>query len=186
MTETAAAVIVMADTIHIAVRSIPAGAQKVAGYVTGSSDVRWTAEDWARFNGVKVGINQMAGSDPLLGDVFDVEPGAWSIKEAAQASRERQAHGLEVSLYTSQSLATPLVKACFAVGVTSGNLWVANWNLSQAEATAIVMHRHQPWPVQAVQWAQGSDPNALIPSSDPMLATYNLSVTAPSWPTGAA
>ena len=31
------------------VSSIPAGSQKVAGYVTGSSGIEWTAKDWARF-----------------------------------------------------------------------------------------------------------------------------------------
>jgi hypothetical protein len=168
MTETGAAVVTMFDTIHEFASIIPADAPKVAGYVTGSPGVRWTAEDWVRFSGVKVGINQMPGSDPLLGDVFDVEPGAWTPAKAVQASRERWARGLDVTLYCSQTDATELVNACMEAGVTSGNLWVANWFLSEAEATDMVVHRHRPWPIQAVQWA-GEAP-------------YSLSVTAPGWP----
>ena len=190
MTQTtpAAAVVTMIDTIHGNVSSIPAGARKVAGYVTGGSDIQWTAEDWARFAAAaKVRVNQMPGSSPLLGDVLDVEPGAWTNEEAAQACRERQQHGLEISLYSSQGNLTPLLNACIAVGVTSGNLWVANWDLSMAEATAVVAHRSGPWPVQAVQWASPqSNPDTLIPGSDLTLAESNcdLSVTTPGWLAG--
>lgn len=170
MPETALSVTMMIDAIHFAVPSIPADAQKVAGYVTGDESVRWTAEDWARFSGVKVGINQMRGNDPLLGDVLDVEPGAWDNKGAAQACLVRQQQGLEINLYTSEDNLTPLLDTCIAVGVTSGNLWVASWLLSVEEATAMVVHRYGPWPVQAVQWVDKGN--------------YLLSVTAPEWPAG--
>lgn len=190
MTKTAAAapIVTMIDAIHGDVSSIPAGSQKVAGYVTGSSDIEWTAKDWARFaTTAKVRINQMPGSDPLLGDLLDVEPGAWTNQEAAQACKERQQHGLEINLYSSQDNLTPLLNACIEVGVTSGNLWVANYSLSMAEATAMVVHRYGPWPVQAVQWAAPqSNPDTLIPGSDRTLAEGNcdLSVTAPGWLAG--
>ncbi len=170
MPDAAPSVPMMIDTIHFAVPSIPADAPKVAGYLTGDESVRWTAEDWARFSGVKVGINQMRGKDPLLGDVLDVEPGAWDNIGAAQACLARQRQGLEINLYTSEHNLTPLLDTCIAIGVTSGNLWVANLSLSVEEATAMVVHRYGPWPIQAVQWAD--EGNCLV------------SVTAPEWPAG--
>jgi hypothetical protein len=190
MTQTAPVpdVITMIDAIHSDVASIPAGAPKVAGYVTGSSDIQWTPEDWVRFaTTAKVRINQMPGSDPLLGDVLDVEPGAWTNDGAAQACRARQQHGLAINLYSSQDNLTPLLNACIAAGVTSGSLWVANYSLSEAEATAMVVQRSGPWPIQAVQWAAPqSNPDTVIPGSDVTLAKGNcdLSVTAPGWLAG--
>ena len=187
-TAPAAPIIAMIDAIHGDVSSIPAGAKKVAGYVTGSSDIEWTAADWRWFaTTAKVRINQRPGSDPLLCDVLDVEPGAWTNQEAAQACKERQQHRLQVSLYSSQDNLTPLLNACIAAGVTSGNLWVANYSLSVAEATAMVVHRYGPWPIQAVQWAAPqSNPDTFIPGSDRTLAEGNcdLSVTAPGWLAG--
>jgi hypothetical protein len=187
-TASVAAVITMIDAIHSSVANIPPGAEKVAGYVTGSSDVQWTAEDWARFaTSAKVRINQMPDSGPLLGDVLDVEPGAWTNQGAAQGCQQRQQHGLEINLYSSQDNLTPLLNACIAVGVTSGNLWVANYNLSYEEATAMVVHRSGPWPIQAAQWASPqSDADTLIPGSDLTLVEGNceLSVTAPGWLAG--
>jgi hypothetical protein len=173
MTETAVPIITMIDATHDNVSSIPPSAPKVAGYVTGSGGIRWTAADWARFSGVKVGINQRPDSDPLLGDVLDVEPGAWTNEGAAQACRERQQHGREINLYSSQDNLTPLLNACIAVGVMVGNLWVANYSLSCEEATAMVVHRSGPWPIQAVQWAS----NLTLSQGN-----SDLSVTAPGWP----
>jgi hypothetical protein len=187
-TPSATAVIPMIDAIHGCVSSIPARAQKVAGYVTGSSDIQWTAQDWARFaTTAKVRINQMPGTNPLLGDVLDVEDGAWTNEEAAQACKERKQHGLQINLYSSQGNLTALLNACDSAGVTAGNLWVANYSLSEAEATAMVVHRSGPWPVQAVQWAAPqSNPDTRIPGSNLTLAEGNcdLSVTAAGWMSG--
>jgi hypothetical protein len=187
MTHTAAAahVVTMIDATHDNVDSIPANAVQVAGYVTGSGGVEWKEVDWTRFaTAAKVRINQMPGSDPLVGDVLDVEPRAWTNEGAAQACRERKQHGLEVCLYTSQDNLTPLLNACLSVGVTSGNLWVANWSLSIEEATAMVVNRSGPWPIQAVQWASPtSNPRTLIPGSNRTLAEGNvdLSQAASTW-----
>jgi hypothetical protein len=187
MTQTQS-VITMIDAIHDNVSSIPANAPKVAGYVTGTADIEWTAADWARFaTTAKIRINQWPDSDPLLGDVLDVETGAWTNEQAAQASLARQENGLQVNLYTSQDNVTPLVNACIAVGVTIGNLWVANWSLSAEQATALVAQRYGPWPVQAVQWASpSSNPDTLIPGSTLTLLQGNcdLSVTASTWLAG--
>src|ERR1700728_1804722 len=142
----------MIDAIHDNVSNIPADALKVAGYVTGTSDVEWTAADGARFATTsKVHVNQWPGSNPLIGDVLDVEPGAWTNEGAAQACAERKKNGLPINLYSSQDNLTPMLNACIAAGVTAGNLWVANYNLSIEEATALVVHRDGPWPIQPLQ-----------------------------------
>jgi hypothetical protein len=175
----AATVVTMIDATHDNIDSIPATAVAVAGYVTGSGGVEWDEGDWDRFaTAAKVRINQMPGSDPLLGDVLDVEPRAWTNEGAAQACRERKQRGLEISLYTFQDNLTPLLNACLRVGVTEGNLWVANWNLSIEEATEMVVKRSGPWPIQAVQWASPtSNPRTLIPGSNRTLREGNVDLS---------
>lgn len=71
----------MGDAIHDNVGSlVVARPQLVAGYVTGSSSIQWTAADWALFPGIPhVTIDQgFTGSPVPSANVLDVEPGAWT------------------------------------------------------------------------------------------------------------
>lgn len=70
----------LADAIHVNVSAIPANAQLIGGYDTGTPDIRWTAADWARFPGLpQVHIDQGANGAPVYSaTVQDVEAGAWS------------------------------------------------------------------------------------------------------------
>lgn len=72
------------DAIHNGVAQIPRSAQVVMGYDTGSPDIQWTAEDWARFETKrKVHIDQgFTGSPSLTATVRDVEAGAWTPDNA--------------------------------------------------------------------------------------------------------
>lgn len=72
---------IMGDAIHDnvpALAGVP-GLQLVAGYVTGSADIQWTAGDWARFPELPhVTIDQGFTGSPVAGAVVrDVETGAW-------------------------------------------------------------------------------------------------------------
>jgi hypothetical protein len=69
----------MVDSIHATCHNIPAGTRKVAGYVTGSADIRWRRADWDRFSPRHTGLvridQSFGGRDPLGSDVLDVERG---------------------------------------------------------------------------------------------------------------
>jgi len=177
--------VTMIDTIGADAFNIPASAPKVAGYVTGAAGIIWTGQDWARFSGGKVKINQDPGSSPVANtNVLDVEPGAWSNEGAAQACRIRLAHGWRIHCYTASSNLTPLVNELLAAGIRSCNIWLANWALSEAQATEMVETRSGPWPLVAVQWASPtSNPDTIVPGSSLTLTQANcdLSVTADDW-----
>jgi len=156
------AVVAGFDAIHANIGHLPRGAQ-AAGYTTGSSDIRWVAADWAAHKGA-VRICQDSGSDHTA-DVLDVESGAATNVDAAMwAPRARAAFGSaardgqrQPAVYTSASNVTPLVNTLTGHGIKSGvSLWVANWNLTDAQAVADVQHAAGPFPVVAVQYASGA------------------------------
>ena len=155
------AVIVGHDAIHANVSHLPPG--QAAGYTTGSADIKWTPADWAAHKGA-VRICQDSGSDHTA-DVLDIERGAatnanaapWylhalaSYKSAARPGQRRPA------LYTSASNVTPLVDALIGAGIKSGPcLWVANWNLTDAQAVADVQNAAGPYPIVGVQFHSGA------------------------------
>ena len=75
----------MGDAIHDNVAALKAAhTQMVAGYLTGTTDIRWTTGDWAQFPGIPhVTIDQGAYGSPVMwADVRDVEPGAWQPQNA--------------------------------------------------------------------------------------------------------
>lgn len=75
----------MGDAIHDNVAALKAAhTQMVAGYLTGTTDIRWTTGDWALFPGIPhVTIDQGAYGSPVMwADVRDVEPGAWQPQNA--------------------------------------------------------------------------------------------------------
>jgi hypothetical protein len=78
----------MGDATHSNVSKLPAGLQLVAGYVTGSPDIKWTEADWDRLPGIPhVTIDQgFTGSPVADAIVRDVEPGAWTAAAAVDKS----------------------------------------------------------------------------------------------------
>jgi len=78
----AVAAALMIDTIHADVSNIPVSTPKVAGYITGAPDIRWTTADWDRFpHSGKIRINQDGFTDVSeagIADVADYEPGAFT------------------------------------------------------------------------------------------------------------
>jgi hypothetical protein len=155
------AVVVGHDCIHANLSHLPPG--QAAGYTTGSSNIQWTASDWAAHRGA-VRICQDSGTDHTA-DCLDVERGAATNAGAAawypkakgahdSAARPGQRHP---AVYTSASNVTPLVNALIAAGIKSGpGLWVANWNLDNAQAVADVQNAAGPFPVVAVQYNSGA------------------------------
>lgn len=190
--------VLMIDTVHGSVRNIPPGTPKVAGYVSGTASVKWTSADWALFpDAGKVRITQGYGAqDWLACDVIDaeeLETGGWTITpaQAAQAVKARVGHGIAwTTVYGSPTNLGKVAGALDAVGASAGwwhghvRAWVANWDLDEAGAAALVGTTLHRMPVVAVQWASpSSNPRTVVPGGTATLAEANLdlSVTDPGW-----
>jgi hypothetical protein len=175
---------IMADTIHDNVRNLPTSL-RVAGYVTGSKDIKWTDADWAKFKR-HVRINQFPGVDDKLGNVLDIENRAWTIPRAVTATKMRQDAGRDTTLYISAGSIGALAAALKAAGckVTSTFLWMANWNLNMDEATNLIGTHIGGYRLVAVQWASpSSNPATRLPGTNLTLheANADLSVADEAW-----
>ncbi len=190
--------VTMIDATHASVSNIPADTPKVAGYTTGTADIAWTPEDWARFpDAGHVRIDQGLGTfEPLSCDVFDIEAKAITPDQAVQGIRIRIAAGLTwTTIYAGRS---SLLEFRYALADTSGpdgwyyghvDAWLGDWNLPRAEAAALIGQELHGITLRAVQWASpSSNPAALVPGSLLTLreANVDLSVADPAWHTAAA
>ena len=189
------AVTTMIDCTHASVHSVPAGAPKVALYVTGSESVASTAADRARFHGSVVTIDQSPDGDLFAtgqADVFDVENEAGTPLAAAAAAerrqksvtlvKRRQAAGFDSTIYVNAASRADLravLAADSGVRLNKVAYWVANWNLSEAEAADELGND-----TVAIQWASpSSNPATLVPGTSTSLiqANVDLSVTLDTW-----
>jgi hypothetical protein len=147
------------DCIRANIGRAPAGL--LAGYATGSSDICWTAADWAAHPGA-VRIDQDPAASDDTADVLDVESGAatladvpgWS-KRALASYRGRKRPGQRSPIvYCSQVNVTPVANVLTGAGLADGSvgLFIANWNLSQVQAVAEVLAASGPFPVHGLQF----------------------------------
>ena len=179
---------VMADTVGPSAHNIPSAIAKVAGYNTGPESIIWTEAEWAMFkNRGQVIICQHADKNEYLkADAFDIEPGAMSIADFMEAARIRQSRGWNSCAYIEASQTGALVQACrdAKLSLDKIQLWVANWNYSEAEAASFLGTVIGGCTVVAVQWASPtSNPHTLCPGSSKTLSELNLdlSVTEVAW-----
>lgn len=161
------------DAIHANITHLPPGPS--AGYTTGTPDIRWTTTDW-QHHPAAIRIDQDASATDATADVLDVERGAateadcpgWYKHAAASymaGTRPGQRHP---AIYTSAANVTNVANALIAGGVHSGpGLWVANWNLTDAQAAGDVVAAAGPFPIIGVQFHSG--------------AFYDTSVFASAW-----
>lgn len=143
------------------VRAVPAGSQ-LAGYVTGSPDIAWTAADWhAHPDAIRIDQSPANTAADETADVLDVEAGAgtladcapWAKAALASFARAARPGQRRPAIYASAGNITNVVNALVAGAVTSGvGLWVANWNLTQAQAVLDVLNASGPYPVIGVQF----------------------------------
>jgi hypothetical protein len=162
--------------------------RKVAGYVTGSGVVPWSAADWALFPETETGHVRIDQSPSLSvfaagnADVADVESGAGTIASFVAAARERKSKGLRSAIYISAGSVNAAHASFTSDGIISEiDWWIADWNLSQTEATL----RLGTGNVVAVQWASPtSNPGARFsPLSTLTLSQANvdMSVALEAW-----
>jgi hypothetical protein len=175
------------DATHANIGQLPKG--HAAGYSTGSGSVPWTVADW-NAHPAAVRICQDAGATDPTADVLDVEAGAATIADCARWARAATASVTDVrrpgqrhpAIYMSLSSVTPVVNALIAGGVTSGvGLWVANWNLTEAEATVLVAHAGGPFPIVGVQYGNRGTYDVSVFSA-PWLAAVSAHPTSPARP----
>jgi hypothetical protein len=149
---------IVCDATRANISHLPKGL--AAGYSTGSGVVPWGAADW-KAHPRAVRICQDPGASDTTADVLDVEAGAatiarcapWAEAAAASVAEGKRPGQRHPAIYMSLSSVTPVVNALVAGGIAEGvSLWVANWNLTAAEAAVLVQHAGGPFPVIGVQY----------------------------------
>lgn len=189
----------MLDAVRVNAHNIPAGTPRVAGYVTGSGVVPWTAAQWDLFPPeARVRIDQSPSLSVFrLGgaDVADVEPFAGTVASFVQAVEDRirdGANGGWSTIYgTSDTIAAardaldrlyPRTPTWYYGHV---DCWLADWNLDEQHAAAVIGELVHGLSCRAVQWASPtSNPRTPVPGSDLTLeqAQLDLSAADSDWP----
>jgi hypothetical protein len=152
-------ILIAYDCTRANIGRAPAGL--LAGYTTGSSDIRWTAADWAAHPGA-VRIDQDPAASDGTADVLDVEqyaatladvPG-WSKQALASYRSGKRPGQRSPVIYCSQASVTPVANVLTGAGLADGSvgLFIANWNLSQVQAVAQVLAAGGPFPVHGLQF----------------------------------
>lgn len=181
--------VTMIDAIGADAQNIPRSTPKVAGYVTGSGDVPWAAEDWALFpHAGHVRIDQSPGLGvPYSSDVKDSESGAATTQDLIDWARARQGKNWPSAFYMSTDhLDRDVIPAVERSGLNPALifLWIADWSLDEAGARALVGRKFGGMECVAVQWASpSSNPGTPVPGGTGTLASANvdLSVAAEWW-----
>ena len=177
----------MLDTIGANSANIPLSTHYVAGYVSGLGDVPWTQAMFDRFPTIrKVRIWQGAGNKPPASayDVIDVESGAVTPQQAAQAIADRVNIGVPwTTVYGSDSALAQVTAETQKFGnhvwIGHVNYWLADWNLNQAEAINLLGTQIHGASVVAVQWASpSSNPNTIVPGGTQKLSEANIDISA--------
>jgi hypothetical protein len=147
------------DAIGADVSHLPKG--QAAGYSTGTGVVPWTVAQFAAHPGA-VQIDQAPVNTALneRADIQDVETGAatpgdvvaW-VKAARASFAAGSRHGQRLpAIYVNMSNVSAVANALTAAKLTGVGLWIANWNLTQPEAEALISVASGPFPVVAVQF----------------------------------
>jgi hypothetical protein len=167
------ATVTVCDAIRANIGHLPHGL--AAGYTTGTGVVPWGAAEWKAHPGA-VRICQDPGATDETADVLDVESHAagvatvarWAEAAAANVAEGKRPGQRHPAVYMSLSAVTPVVNALVHGGISEGvSLWIANWNLTEAEAAALVAHAGGPFPIIGVQYGNRG--------------TYDVSVFSKEW-----
>jgi len=168
-------IVVVYDATHSNISALPANSQ-YAGYVTGSPSIVWTAEDWASHPGA-IRIDQSPASTvwDATADVDDYETGAVGLSELAERAKLRfaafkagtRAGQRSPLIYASANNVSNVVNALVNGGVTSGvGLWVANWNLTEAQSVTDVLAASGPFPIHGIQFTNAGAYDISVFSAD--------------------
>lgn len=154
----AISIVVGYDATHANIAHLPKG--QACGYTTGSQEIQWTAADWAA-HPTAVRICQDSGATDHTADVLDVERYAatyadcpvWAKEAITNYEKIARPGQRKPAIYCSASTVTAVVNALKGGGVAGGiGLWVANWNLTEAQAVADVQTASGPFPIIGIQY----------------------------------
>jgi hypothetical protein len=186
-------VLTAVDTIHKYVPNIPVddpSIGQVNGYDTqvGAGDIEWTAADWQRFpNYIKKAICQLPANDPLQADIIDMEAEAATPAAVVEWIKGKHAVRQIAVVYASAANVPALYRAVAAAGeLDQTYLYLANWNLDEQEAAALLGTTYEGFHVVQVQWASPtSNPNTLLPGTNFTLhdcgCDLNVTIPFPAW-----
>jgi Putative peptidoglycan binding domain len=152
------------DAISANIGALPAGQH--CGYVTGSSIIIWTADQFIA-DPSAVRIDQSPDNTALdeTADVLDVETGAATIGDIVSwvnAARANYAKGArpgqrEPMVYCNGSTLTAVANALTAAKLTDVPIWLADPNTPQVEAEDKINSSSGPYPIHGVQFSWLTD-----------------------------
>jgi hypothetical protein len=171
----------MGDAIHVNVPTLAAvpGLDVIAGYVTGTPTIQWTAADFARFTQPIATIDQGATGSPATATVRDVETGAWT-PAAAVDTPWNVPPGQIPTIYCNQSNLPAILGAGY-----QGALWIAfpGWQpgqpLPSAPGCTFVAVQNQLDVANAYDLSEVLDPT--WPLESPMTVTNNPVYQQNAW-----
>jgi hypothetical protein len=178
--------VVQLDTVRTTAQHIPAGTPNVGGYVSGTGVVPWTETEWAMFpHAKKFRIYQATGVavDPHGYDIIDIEDKAATPQNAAQETKNRVEAGVEwTTWYATRANALATVNALKSLGeqyfIGHVNLQLADWNLNEEQAAALIGTFVEGITVVSVQWASPeSNPNTIVPGGSLTLGQSNVDIS---------
>ena len=177
---------VMLDTVGTAAIHIPKSTPYVGGYVTGSGAVPWGSADWGMFpNSRHVRIDQAPGDNPDVHsfDAVDMEKYALTAGDVAEQVKRRVDADIEwTTVYATRANLALVTAAVKGLGGSYWNghvnYWLADWNLDEEEAAALVGTFIEGATCVAVQWASPtSNPNTLVPGGTATLVQANIDIS---------
>lgn len=177
---------VMLDTIRTSAHNIPKATPFIGGYVSGSGSVPWTETEWAMFPGsrhVRIYQDPSHTLDPHSWDAIDLESGAFNAAQAAQEHKRHVDAGIQwTTIYATRTNLALATKAIKALGEEYWNghvcYWLADWNLDQEQASALIGTFVEGATCVAVQWASpSSNPHSVVPGGSYLLAQANIDVS---------
>ena len=152
---------VVYDATHANIAALPPNST-VAGYVTGTSEVAWTVDDFkAHPTAIRIDQSPTPTVWDATADVDDYERGAVGLSELAPRANMRMVafdNGIrsgqrEPLVYASANNVSAVANALVSGGVLKGvGLWVANWNLTEPQAISDVVSASGPFPIRGVQF----------------------------------
>lgn len=199
--------VTMFDTIGDDYTNIPLNAAKIGGYVTGTGGVLWAAHAWARFprsghvrtdqtpSGSAYAMRRDPGNGhpSVLADVYDMEDWAGTPTRFAQMVPDRHDAGLPNAGYGTESTMVTAARLLDqvpgrAAGWWHGHVdwWLADPNLDEHEAAALVGTIMHGFVIRSVQWATPTtNPGTPVPDGAPgatlKSANLDLSVADAAW-----
>lgn len=175
------------------IAAVEAGAvRKVAGYRTGSPGIPWTSAEWAEwapgtplldYDQTPGGVDFSVG----LTLMWDDETGAGNPALAGQMIIDRKRRNLaDHVIYGDDQFLAAAGASLAAAGLADGQVGcgLADWNLDEAAAAALIGTRIHGMTCRFVQWASPtSNPRTILPGTSLTLGEANCDLNAadPAW-----